>query len=122
MTPDVLIVEDSAIAVRLVRAALSDLGAAFRTAADGEAGLAQIRLQPPDLLVLDLGLPTLDGWAVLEWVRSHPPTASLPVIVITGLGGDRLAERAAEAGADAFFSKPFSQSALLETADRLLRA
>lgn len=122
MTPDVLVVEDSAIAVRLVQAALSDLGAAFRSAADGEEGIAQIRSRTPDLLVLDLGLPTLDGWAVLEWVREHPPTASIPVIVITGLGGDRLSERAAEAGADAFFSKPFSQSSLLETARRLLGA
>jgi CheY-like chemotaxis protein len=117
---DVLIVEDSAIAVRLVQAALLDLGASFRSAADGEAGLAEIQRQAPDLLVLDLGLPTLDGWAVLDRVRSDPQTAAMPVIVITGLGGDRLSRRAADAGADAFFSKPFSQAALLESARELL--
>lgn len=119
---DVLIVEDSAIAVRLVQAALMDLGASFRSASDGEAGLDQIGRQVPDLLVLDLGLPTLDGWAVLERVRTNPRTAALPVIVITGLGGDRLSQRAADAGADAFFSKPFSQAALLGAARDLLRS
>ncbi len=71
-------------------------------------------------MILDLGLPTLDGWAVLERVRNDPATRGLPVVVITGLGGERLQDRAAAAGADAFFAKPFSRAALAEAVSRLL--
>lgn len=120
MRPDILVVEDSPIAARLVRASLADLDAVFRTATDGVEALALIADRIPDLLVLDLGLPTLDGWAVLERVRSDPVTRGLPIIVITGLGGERLHDRATAAGADAFFAKPFSRSALAEAASRLL--
>lgn len=122
MTADILIVEDSPIALRLVRASLADLPATFRGAGDGTQALDEIASRVPDLIVLDLGLPTLDGWAVLERVRSDPHTLTLPVVVITGLGGERLEERAVAAGADAFFAKPFSRSALADAVGRLLGA
>jgi CheY-like chemotaxis protein len=121
VTTDILIVEDSPIAVRLVRASLAELPATFRTAGDGKRALEEIAEQVPDLVVLDLGLPTLDGWAVLERVRSDPATRSLPVVVITGLGGERLEQRATIAGADAFFAKPFSRAALADAVRELLR-
>lgn len=109
----VLIIEDSAIAARLIRSCIESVTTDIVIKADGHKGLEEIGQRIPDLLFLDLGLPSLDGWAVLERVRSNQLTADLPVVVVTGYGTEAVRTRALAAGADGFISKPFRQEDLL---------
>ncbi len=118
----VLIIEDSAIAARLIKTCIVDIATSIRIKSDGHKGLEALDAEVPDLLFLDLGLPSLDGWAVLERVRSNPRTANLPVVVVTGYGADAVRDRAMAAGADGFISKPFGQNDLLAAVSQALRA
>lgn len=103
----VLVVEDSAVIRRLIEVCLrpADLEVLMRE--DGPSGLAAARSEAPDLLVLDIGLPEMDGWQVLDELRSVPETRFLPVLVLTAHAEEESRRRADEGGADAFVTKPF---------------
>ena len=103
----VLVVEDSAVIRRLIEVCLrpADLEVLMRE--DGPSGLAAAQSESPDLLVLDIGLPEMDGWQVLDHLRSVPETRSLPVLVLTAHAEEESRRRADEGGADAFVTKPF---------------
>ncbi len=103
----VLVVEDSAVIRRLIEVCLrpADLEVLMRE--DGPSGLAAAQTEAPDLLVLDIGLPEMDGWQVLDHLRSVPETRSLPVLVLTAHAEEESRRRADEGGADAFVTKPF---------------
>ncbi|WP_298036729.1 response regulator [uncultured Desulfuromonas sp.] len=81
--PLVLVVEDNPVATLQIRSVLEEAGYAVKAAAGGEEGLALVRTDVPDLIVLDLMMPGVDGFEVLERVRSTPRTATLPVLVLT---------------------------------------
>lgn len=74
---------------------------------DGPSGLQAALNESPDLLVLDIGLPEMDGWQVLDRLRSNPGTKTLPVLVLTAHAEEESRRRADEGGADAFVTKPF---------------
>ncbi len=118
----VLIIEDSAIAARLIRTCIESIATDVVIKSDGHKGLESLADRVPDILFLDLGLPSLDGWAVLERVRSNPRTASLPVVVVTGFGAESVRDRAMAAGADGFISKPFRQQDLLAAVSEAIHA
>lgn len=103
----VLVVEDSAVIRRLIEVCLrpADLEVLMRE--DGPSGLAAAQSERPDLLVLDIGLPEMDGWQVLDHLRSLPETRTLPVLVLTAHAEEESRRRADEGGADAFVTKPF---------------
>ena len=103
----VLVVEDSAVIRRLIEVCLrpADLEVVMRE--DGPSGLAAAQSENPDLLVLDIGLPEMDGWQVLDHLRSLPETRTLPVLVLTAHAEEESRRRADEGGADAFVTKPF---------------
>ncbi len=103
----VLVVEDSAVIRRLIEVCLrpADLEVLMRE--DGPSGLAAAQTENPDLLVLDIGLPEMDGWQVLDHLRSVPETRTLPVLVLTAHAEEESRRRADEGGADAFVTKPF---------------
>lgn len=103
----VLVVEDSAVIRRLIEVCLrpADLDVFMRE--DGPSGLDAARSELPDLLVLDIGLPEMDGWQVLDHLRSEPETRTLPVLVLTAHAEEESRRRADEGGADAFVTKPF---------------
>ena len=91
-------------------------------AEDAVIALRSIITNPPDLIVLDLGLPYLNGMEVLRAVKGDPKTSHIPVIVITGHDNDAEYVRARELGADAFLNKPVSRDALVnEIFSRLSR-
>ncbi len=103
----VLVVEDSAVIRRLIEVCLRPANLEVFMREDGPSGLAAARSEAPDLLVLDIGLPEMDGWQVLDHLRSAPETRSLPVLVLTAHAEEESRRRADEGGADAFVTKPF---------------
>jgi CheY-like chemotaxis protein len=103
----VLVVEDSAVIQRLISVCLRPAGVEVETRADGPSGLEAAIAMQPDLLILDVGLPRMDGWEVLERIRSDTRTQSMKVLVLTAHAQEETRERADRGGADAFLTKPF---------------
>ncbi len=120
MSYRVLVVEDSAVIQRLISVCLRPAGFDVDTRADGPSGLQAALTDPPDLLILDVGLPRMDGWQVLERIRSDPATASLRVLVLTAHAQEETRQRADQGGADAFITKPFRPDDLRRVATQLL--
>jgi CheY-like chemotaxis protein len=116
----ILLVEDhemnrEALSRRLVRRAYEVI-----PAADGLAALTLAETTRPDLILLDLGMPTIDGWECARRLKRMPATAGIPIIALTAhaMLGDR--EKALEAGCDEFDTKPIDFERLMEKMDRLL--
>ena len=111
MTKRVLVVEDSPGIRRLIEVSLRPIDVELISRPDGPSGLEAIRQEAPDLVVLDIGLPGMDGWEVLKHLREATETASLPVVVLTAHAEEESRRRADEGGADAFITKPFHPQA-----------
>ncbi len=90
------------------------------SAEDGVTGLDQISSTNPHVVVLDIGLPGLDGWEVLSQLREDPNSAEVKVLVLTAHAQPEMADRAAEGGADAFMTKPFRPIDLRVQVEKLL--
>jgi len=120
MSATVLYIEDNADNLLLVRRALEARGYRVLEAEDGISGLAVIAQEHPDVVLLDINLPDVDGYEVVRRLRSNPASRALPVVAITAkaLPGD--AERALAAGCDLYMSKPIAVRALWTTLERLL--
>lgn len=104
----ILIIEDSPVVQRLFRATLASLeGVDLFFADDGEAGLGAALDLRPDAIMLDIGLPKLDGWQVLSELRANPATEHIGVLVVTAHAQPVFAREAEERGADGFMTKPF---------------
>lgn len=116
----VLVVEDSPGIQRLIEVCLRPLGVEMSTADDGPAGLEAARRIRPDLLVLDIGLPQMDGWEVLRNLRADDDTAALPVLVLTAHAEEESRRRATDGGADGFVTKPFQPDDFRTEVRRLL--
>ena len=117
--PQLLVVDDDKNLLETIRNALAAAGYQVKTAEDGAAALAQVEAARPDLLILDLSLPVVDGWEVLRRVRAGAATRALPVLAITGVEVER-SDQVLAAGADEFLSKPFSLTVLEGTVRRIL--
>lgn len=117
----VLVVEDSASVRRLIEVSLRSMNVDIFAAEDGASGLEMIEKHRPDVVVLDIGLPGLDGWEVLRRLRSNPMLGDTPVIILTAHAQPEMAARAEEGGADAFMTKPFRPNELRNEIDRLLK-
>jgi DNA-binding response OmpR family regulator len=120
MSKKILIVEDDPAMVEMLRLALKSERYAVRTALTGEETLRKALVSPPDLVLVDLILPGLSGFNVCEHVRSHPATASVPIIVMTGLPGELPRLAGMEAGADVYVRKPFEIQDLVSRVGELL--
>ncbi len=120
MTATILYIEDNADNLLLVRRALEARGYRVLEAVDGLAGLATIEQERPDVVLLDINLPDVDGYEVVRRLRANPTSRTLPVVAITAkaLPGD--AERALAAGCDLYMSKPIAVRALWAALERIL--
>ncbi len=120
MAATVLLVEDEPSNSLLVEVTLRPLGCETIVRANGIAGLDTARTHPVDLVILDIALPGMDGWRVLEALRNDPATAKMPVLVLTAHAGEESMIRAADGGADAYMAKPFSPASLRDSVRMLL--
>jgi CheY-like chemotaxis protein len=108
----VLVVEDSAVIRRLIDVCLRPAHVEVIMREDGPGALEAALSEDPDLVVLDIGLPEMDGWEVLDRLRADPRTYSLPVLVLTAHAEEESRKRANDGGADGFVTKPFQPDVL----------
>lgn len=116
----ILIVDDEPNIVISLEFLMMREGHEVRVARDGEAGLAAVRRYKPDLVVLDVMMPKLDGFAVLEAVRADPDLTTTRILMLTAKGGEAEQHRGLSLGADAYMPKPFSTHALVDKVKELL--
>ena len=118
--PRILVVDDTAENIRLLEALLSPRGYSVLTAGSGAEALEKLRVESPDLVLLDVVMPEMDGYEVCRALRDDPATTFLPVVMVTASGSEQRVA-AIEAGADDFISKPLDQAELLARIRSLLR-
>ena len=113
MTMRILVVEDTEDNRRIVRDLLSSAGYDILEATDGEAGVAMARTHRPDLVLMDIQLPVIDGYEATRRIKADPALAHIPILAVTSyaLSGDEAKTRAA--GCDGYIAKPFSPRELL---------
>ncbi len=116
----VLVVDDDPDIVDLLRIRLELAGHTVVTASDGELGWEAILDEVPDLVVLDVTMPRLDGLALTRRLRGHAETAALPILVLTAAVQPADAEDAIAAGATAYAKKPFSPKQLVARVQTML--
>ena len=117
----VLVADVESMLRRLVRATLRDRRLRILEAATGDETLALAQHEHPDLVLLDVGLPGLDGYAVCRALKADPATAGIKVVMLTARAQRQDIEQGAAVGADAYITKPFSPQRLLGEVDGFLR-
>ena len=120
-TRHILVVDDSEDMRDLIQRLLERAGYRVVLAADGQASLTQAKLHHPDLILMDLSLPDMDGWEAVGHLRKMPEFRSIPIIAVTAHVSPREAERAMAAGCTAHIGKPFDTRVLLGEVARLLK-
>ena len=115
-----LIVEDNEMNRDMLSRRLSRRGYLVRTAADGIEGVEAARSQRPDLILMDMSLPAMDGWTATRILKSDPTTSGTPVVALTAHAMPSDREKALAAGCDEFETKPVDLPRLISVIDRLL--
>jgi CheY-like chemotaxis protein len=120
MMPKVLLVEDNEMNRDMLSRRLVRRGFQVLMAVDGEQGVQMAQTELPDLILMDMSLPVLDGWGATRKIKSVASTRSIPLIALTAhaMAGDR--DKALQAGCDDYDTKPIELSRLLDKMDRLL--
>jgi two-component system cell cycle response regulator DivK len=118
--PKILLVEDNEMNRDMLSRRLTRRGFEVTVAADGQEGVETARRDMPDLVLMDMSLPVLDGWGATRILKAGESTRSIPVIALTAhaMAEDRV--KALECGCDDYDTKPIDMSRLLEKMDRLL--
>ena len=119
--PLVLIVDDEPVILRLLEINFRAAGFGVRTAGSGAGALEAAAERAPDVVVLDLGLPDLDGRDVLRRLRGIDGLASIPVVVVSGADADAVGEPGYAADVEAVLTKPVEPTELVETVRRVVR-
>jgi len=116
----VLVVDDDASIRTLLEVSLRTEGLEVDTARDGRDGLEQALVDPPDVVVLDVMMPELDGWGVAEGLAANPRTAGVPVVFLSARAQDADVARGRALGAAAYVTKPFDVFDLCELLHELV--
>jgi two-component system cell cycle response regulator DivK len=120
MPSKILYIEDNPLNMRLVRKFLVDMGYEMIEAMDGQSGLSMIAAQMPNLILVDVNLPDIDGLQVARLTKNNPATAHIPIVALTAnaMHGDR--ERCLEAGCDGYIAKPVARLELRNVLNHFL--
>ena len=120
--PRILLVEDNDLNRDMLSRRLERRGYEVVLAVDGQDGVTRAVADTPDIILMDMSLPVMDGWEATRRLRAEPKTKSIPIIALTAhaMSGDR--EKALEAGCDDYDTKPIEFARLLGKIDALLQA
>lgn len=113
MNGNVLVVEDDSQLNQLVGAYVELAGYTYRSALDGNSALRSAHEQPPDLVILDVMLPDIDGFEVCRQLKNAPDTAPIPIVMLTALCQADNRRKGLECGATAYMTKPFDPDELM---------
>ena len=116
----ILVVEDNAANMKLACLLLENVGHVVLTAVDAEIGLTVARAEKPDLILMDIQLPGMDGLAATRLLKADPATAHIPVIALTAMAMKEDQEKTRAAGCDEYIAKPLRYKELLAAIDKLL--
>ena len=116
----ILVVDDEIYIVHILDFSLGMEGYEVLTALDGEQALEKARAEKPDLIVLDIMMPKLDGYEVCKAIKSDPETRQIPVILLSAKGRNVDQKLGFDVGADDYITKPFSPRKLVERINQLL--
>ena len=119
MAKKILAVDDERHIVRLVEVNLQRAGYEVVTAFDGREALEKVKAETPDLIVLDVMMPYMDGFEVLKTLKADPSTAEIPVIMLTAKAQDADVFRGWQSGVDCYLTKPFNPMELLTFVKRI---
>ena len=122
MPKKILAVDDERHIVRLVQVNLERQGYEVVTAFDGKEALEKIASENPDLVVLDVMMPYMDGFEVLQTIRKNPETRELPVIMLTAKAQDADVFRGWQQGVDCYLTKPFNPRELITFVRRICKS
>jgi two-component system alkaline phosphatase synthesis response regulator PhoP/two-component system response regulator VicR len=114
------VVDDEPAMLRLMEFIMQRKGYGMLTATNGEEALQVIRQQRPDLVLLDIMMPRLDGYEVAEAIRKDPATAEIPIVMLSAKAQNEDIERGLAVGVDTYVTKPFDPEKLAETVAALL--
>jgi two-component system, OmpR family, alkaline phosphatase synthesis response regulator PhoP len=121
MRKKILVVDDDAELIELISFNLKQAGYTVETAVDGAAAIKKARSMVPDLIVLDVMMPELDGFAVCEILRRETTTASIPILMLTAISSELGRMAALGSGATDFVTKPFSPRLLIDRIEDLFK-
>ena len=119
--PKILITEDSPTILEMMKQVLSDAGYEVVAAVDGQDAMDKVKSNKPDLIVLDLMLPKIDGYKVCAMLKFNKSYQNIPIIILTARAGEADKKLGEEVHADAYITKPFEPEALLEKIENLLK-
>jgi len=118
----ILLIDDHRTVHRLLEAILRIKGYELLYAENGAQGLAMARSERPDLIVLDVMMPDMDGFKVCQFLKEQAETRTIPVLFLTARGAEDDLESGRRAGGDGFMTKPFQSVEVLNTIERMLKA
>lgn len=119
--PRLLLVEDNEMNRDMLSRRLIRKGFEVSLAVDGQQGIETARTERPDLILMDMSLPVLDGWEATRQLKDDPLTAAIPVLALTAHASDADRDQALAAGCDDFDTKPIDLPRLLEKIEALLK-
>ncbi len=122
MPKKILVVDDEKPIVRLVQVNLEHAGYEVITAYDGKEALEKVAQEKPDLIVLDVMMPQMDGFEVMQRLQANPETRDIPVIMLTAKAQDADVFRGWQAGVTLYLTKPFSPFELISFVRRIFRS
>ncbi|WP_269715489.1 response regulator transcription factor [Caulobacter sp. NIBR2454] len=121
-TPQIVLVEDDALIAEWVQVRLRAAGFEVDWLQNGQTGLNRIKRSPPDLVLLDISMPLMDGFAVLRELRYDPKTKTVPVLMMTAQNTKADVERAGQLRANGYITKPFIAQDLIARVRKLIQA
>jgi CheY-like chemotaxis protein len=117
----ILLVDDEFDSAEIIEQLLTYYGAQVQVVGDGDECLKVVADYQPDIIVMDLAMPRLDGWRTLQELRQNPNTCNVPVVAVTAYHSTTVAHNANNAGFDAYFAKPLNVEVFVKRLLELLR-